>query len=296
VLPRFPGSPNAALYTEAVDGRPIFVLPWNDQIMVGTTEVADNGDPAKTVPSEEEINYLVRSAAQLFPKAKISSQSVKHAFAGVRPLPYSPDNRPSAVTRRHILHDHADDGALHLLSVIGGKLSTAASLARACARHIGLHAAEPQALAAGPGNALDPMLDDAVLEIARVGAVSEETARGMVEWHGKRAPDIARMALVSAELRAPVCPHTSHVIAEVVEAYRREFAVTLGDVLLRRVPVALGACWSETCSREAALRIGAVLGWNDQTMGANLENFEMERTAFLRPVGRSNAALEAAAD
>ena len=32
--------------------------------------------------------------------------------------------------------------------------------------------------------------------------------------------------------------------------------MTLGDVLLRRVPVALGGCWSPTCSREAAARIG----------------------------------------
>jgi glycerol-3-phosphate dehydrogenase len=295
VLPRFPGSPSAAVYTEAVDGRPIFVLPWNDQILVGTTEVADNGDPGKTVPSAEEISYLVRSVAQLFPKAKLSAQSVKHAFAGIRPLPYSPDNRPSAITRRHILHDHADDGAAHMLSVIGGKLTTAASLARDCARKIGLNAAEPNTVALGPGAALDPLLDDAVLEIARIGAVSEETAQGMVEWHGKRAADIARMALARAELRAPICPHTSHVIAEVVEAYRRECAVTLGDVLLRRVPVALGACWSESCSREAALRIGAVLGWNEHIMGANLENFETERAAFLQPAGRA-AALEAAAD
>ncbi len=295
VLPRFPGSPSAAVYTEAVDGRPIFILPWNDQILAGTTEVADNGDPAKTVPSAEEISYLVRSVAQLFPKAKITAQSVKHAFAGIRPLPYSPDNRPSAVTRRHILHDHTDDGAAHMLSVIGGKLTTAASLARECARKIGLNAEEPNTIAVGPGPALDPMLDDAVLEIARIGAVSEETARGMVEWHGKRAADIARMALVSAELRAPICPHTSHVVAEVAEGYRRECAVTLGDVLLRRVPVALGACWSESCSREAALRIGAVLGWNEHTMGANLEAFEIERSAFLRPAGRA-AAFEAAAD
>jgi len=295
VLPRFPGSPSAAVYTEAVDGRPIFVLPWNDQILVGTTEVADNGDPGKTVPSAEEISYLLRSVAQLFPKAKLSAQSVKHAFAGIRPLPYSPDNRPSAVTRRHILHDHADDGAAHMLSVIGGKLTTAASLARDCARKIGLNAAEPNTVALGPGAELDPLLDDAVLEIARIGAVSEETAQGMVEWHGKRAADIARMALARAELRAPICPHTSHVIAEVVEAYRRECAVTLGDVLLRRVPVALGACWSESCSREAALRIGAVLGWNEHIMGANLENFETERAAFLQPAGRA-AALEAAAD
>lgn len=295
VLPRFPGSPSTALYTEAMDGRPIFVLPWNDQVLVGTTEVADNGDPAKTAPSADEISYLLRSLMQLFPKAKISEQSVKHAFAGIRPLPYSPGNRPSAVTRRHILHDHADDGASHMLSVIGGKLTTAASLARECARKIGLSTTEPNTIALGPGPALDPLLDDAVLEIARIGAISEESARGIMEWHGKRAADIARMALVSAELRAPICPHTSHVVAEVVEAYRKECAVTLGDVLLRRVPVALGACWSESCSREAALRIGAVLGWDEQTMGANLEAFEIERTAFLRPVGRA-AAFEAAAD
>src|ERR1700691_2123336 len=295
VLQRFSGSPNAAIYTEAADGRPIFVLPWNDQVLVGTTEVPDGGDPGKTVPSADEIVYLVRSVAQLFPKARISAQSVTHTFAGVRPLPYSPGSRPSAVTRRHILHDHTGDGAARMISVIGGKLTTAASVARECARKIGLRVPEATTLAMGPGPALDPMLDDAVLEIARIGAVSEESARGMLEWHGKRAADIARMALVSAELRAPICPHTSHVIAEVVEAYRRECAVTLGDVLLRRVPVALGACWSESCSREAALRIGAVLGWNERVLGAQLEAFEMERSAFLQPVARS-AALEAAAD
>jgi len=195
-----------------------------------------------------------------------------------------------------MLHDHSDDGAAHMISVIGGKLTTAAALARDCARKIGLRAAEPNTMAIGPGPALDPLLDESVLEIARIGSVSEETARGMLEWHGKRAAHIARMALVSAELRAPICPHSSHIVAEVVEAYRRELAVTLGDVLLRRVPVALGPCWSEFCSREAALRISAVLGWKDQAMGANLEAFEMERSAFLRPLAGSSAAFEAAAD
>ena len=200
------------------------------------------------------------------------------------------------MTRRHFLHDHADDGASKLISVIGGKLTTAASLARECARKVGLSVAEPKAVALGSGSALDPVLDQEVLEIARAGSVSEETARGLMEWHGRNAIDIARMALVSAELRAPICPHTSHIVAEVVEAHRKEFAVSMGDALLRRVPVALGACWSESCSREAALRIGAVLGWDDQALGANLESFEMERSAFLHRPARHTSALEAAAD
>jgi glycerol-3-phosphate dehydrogenase len=296
VMPRFSGAPNAALYTEAADGRPVFVIPWNDQMLVGTTEVPDTGDPGKTAPSNEEIEYLLRTVSQLFPKAKLSAHDIKYAFAGVRPLPSTPKDKPSAVTRRHFLHDHTAEGAAKMISVIGGKLTTAASLARECARKIGIGVKEPKTIAVGPGSALDPLLDQEVLEIARAGSVSEETARGMMEWHGQRAIDIARTALVSADLRAPICPHSSHIVAEVVEAYRRECAVTLGDVLLRRVPVALGACWSESCSREAALRIGAVLGWDQQALGSNLESFEMERAGFLKRPAQHSSALEAAAD
>ena len=51
VLPRFAGAPDAAVYTEAVDKRPIFVIPWNEQVLVGTTEVSDQSDPAKVQPS-----------------------------------------------------------------------------------------------------------------------------------------------------------------------------------------------------------------------------------------------------
>ena len=296
VLPRFPGAPSVALYAEAPDGRPIFVLPWNDQILVGTTEVPDTGDPGRTTPTNDEIEYLLRTVAQMFPKAKITPHDIKYAFAGVRPLPNSPGDKPSAVTRRHFLHDHTSDGAARFISVIGGKLTTAASLARECARKIGIAVAEPRTVTVGPSRALDPLMDQEVLEIAKAGSMSQESARGILEWHGKRAMDIARMALVSAELRAPICPHTSHLVAEVVEAYRKEHAETLGDVLLRRVPVALGPCWSESCSREAALRIGAVMGWSEQILGANLESLEMERTAFLCRPAQKASALEAAAD
>src|SRR5205807_4809520 len=90
VLPRFSGAPNAALYAEAADGRPVFLIPWNDQIMVGTTEVEDAGDPARAVPSTEEIEYLLRTVTQLFPPAKLAPHDIKYAFARIRPLPYPP--------------------------------------------------------------------------------------------------------------------------------------------------------------------------------------------------------------
>jgi glycerol-3-phosphate dehydrogenase len=232
--------------------------------------------------------------AELFPQAKISAHDIQYAFAGIRPLPNSPGDKPSAVSRRHFLHDHRDEGAAGMISVIGGKLTTAASLARECARKIGIQVEEPRAVAIAAGNALNPVLDQEVTEIARAGSVSEETARVMMEWHGQQAMQIARTALVAADLRAPICPHTSHIVAEAVDAYRNEYAVTLGDVLLRRVPVALSACWSESCSREAALRIGAVMGWSEPESRAHLEQFESERAAFLKRPALTGSDLEAA--
>ena len=292
VLPKFSGAPDAAMYTEAVDGRPIFVIPWNEQLLVGTTEVADAGDPEVVSPSAEEIEYLLQSLLRLFPFIKVTLQDIKYTFAGVRPLPFTPDKNPAAISRRHYFHDHTEDGAARLISVVGGKLSTAGALARECSAKIGLRSAHPGVAVADEQN-IDPALDRWVSEIAQAGGISEESAERIVEWHGKRSLDIARMALSSADLRAPLCPHTPHIVAEALDAFSNECAVTLGDVLLRRVPVALGRCWSAECSRTAAARIASVMGWDAYQTNKELETFESERTAFMRdPRQIENEALQ----
>lgn len=282
VLPKFAGGPNAAVYTEAVDGRPIFVIPWNEQVMVGTTEVPDGSDPGQVQPSPEEIEYLLSSLTRLFPQARVSQRDIHYAFAGVRPLPFSPKKHPSAVTRKHYLHDHRADGVAQIISVIGGKLTTAGSLARECAARIGAKPTALPALAVATEENLDLMLDSWVDQVAEAGGIKTDSARAIVEWHGKRSLEITSIAATSAELRAQLCPHTGHIVAEAANAFTSECAVTLADVLLRRVPVAMGPCWSRECSREAAFRIAAVMGWNEEHTTRELEAFEIERDAFLR--------------
>jgi glycerol-3-phosphate dehydrogenase len=295
VVSNFPGAPGAAVYSAGKDGRPLYVIPWNEQILVGSTNVADASDPGKVHPALDEIEYLMQSLLGMFPKSRISQNHIRYAFAGVRSLPYEAKVDPGAINHQHTLHDHEDENVSRMISVVGGSLTTAASVARDCARKIGIRVPEPNAVAVADAAVIDPLLDHWVVEIAATGSISEDSARAIVEWHGKRALDIARMALSSVELRTPICPHSQHIVAEAVDAYVNECAVTLGDVLLRRVPVALGPCWSEACSREAALRIGAVLGWNDETTGGNLEALEMERAAYLRRP-RTGMKLEVAAD
>ena len=287
VLAKFPGAPHAAVYTEAIDGRPIFVIPWNEQVLIGTTEVPDSNDPAQAEPSAEEIEYLLQSFLRLFPRVAVSAENIRYAFAGIRPLPFSPAKNPSAVSRKHYLHDHTGEGAARMISVIGGKLTTAGSLARECAAKIGVKTTVP-ATALALEDTVDQTLEKWVVEVATAGGISAGAARGIVEWYGKRALTVAHRAFGRVEMRAPLCSHSNHIVAEAVEAFESECAVTLADVLLRRVPLALGVCWSPSCSREAATRIAMVMGWNQQKASRELEAFESERIGFLKnksPIG-----------
>src|SRR5262249_39898288 len=200
-------------------------------------------------------------------------------------LPYAPGKQYAAVTRRHLLHDHRHDGAGGLISVVGGKLTTAASVARDVARHLGLGIHEPADLFALPTD--EDELDSTVRRWARLVAckagIPEESAQAVAEWHGRHALAIAHAASVDEHLREPSCSHSPQLVAEAVEAVAYECAITLGDMLLRRVPVALGACWSEECSREAAGKVGTALGWDQARIHQELDRFEEERQNFLHP-------------
>jgi glycerol-3-phosphate dehydrogenase len=288
VLPKFAGAPQQAIYSEAIDGRPIFVIPWNEQLLVGTSEVADSNVPDNPEPSAEERDYLFQSFARLFPHSGLTPADIRYSFAGIRPLPFAPGKASSSVTRKHILHDHTDEGAAGLISVIGGKLTTAASLARDVVRKLGVDIPEPVNVFASPADEED--VESTVRQWARLVAckakIPEGCAEAIAEWHGRHALAIAHAASLDERLREPLCQHSCHLVAEAVA---HESAVTLGDILLRRVPVALGACWSEDCSREAAAKIGSALGWDQSRVHLELSRLEEERTQFLHPSSGSPA-------
>ena len=285
VLPRFSGAPRQPVYFEAADGRQVFVLPWNGQTLVGTTEVADSERPDNPQVSADEIDYLLASFLRVFPNSQITKADIHATMAGVRPLPYAPGKSYGAIPRKHILHDHRGDGAAGLLSLIGGKLTTGASAGRDVARLLGANIAEPINVFAPP--ALEAGLESSMRQwahlVAAKAGIRESCAQVVAEWHGRHALAIAHAASHDEKLREPICSHSCHLVAEAVEAVAHECAITLGDILLRRVPVALGACWSEACSREAAGKIGAALGWDRARIAQELESFEEEREKFLHP-------------
>ena len=123
------------IYAEAADGRPVFLLPFGEAVLVGTTDEPFAGDPDTARATPAELQYLMDAVHGVFPQVTLSHADLEVVYSGVRPLPASGPSVPAAITRRHWLAEHAGLG-VPCFSVVGGKLTTCRSLAESAAQSI----------------------------------------------------------------------------------------------------------------------------------------------------------------
>ncbi|CAH1670696.1 MULTISPECIES: glycerol-3-phosphate dehydrogenase [unclassified Chelatococcus] len=117
------------------DERIVFVIPYHRAYtLIGTTDVAYDGDPAVAAISPAETTYLCESVSRYFAR-QVRPDEVVWTYSGVRPLYDDADqnasaNNPSTVTRDYVFDvSGGSDGTPPLLSVFGGKLTTYRRLA-----------------------------------------------------------------------------------------------------------------------------------------------------------------------
>lgn len=128
VVRKFWDGPQAYLFQND-DRRVIFVNPYEgDLCLIGTTDIPYSGEADAVAISEDEILYLLR-AVNRFCRRQLQRDDVIHSFSGVRPLFDDNAEDPSAVTRDYVFEVNDADGALPLLSVFGGKITTFRKLA-----------------------------------------------------------------------------------------------------------------------------------------------------------------------
>lgn len=274
VVGEFPGAPRDAFYVEArSDGRPFFILPWNDQILIGTTDIRIEGDPADATASAAEIDYLLSETNRVFPDAKIGREDIHFVYSGVRPLPRQEEGPESAITRAHIIKQHEAplDG---MLSIIGGKLTTYRSLAEetvdevcellgkgglACqTRHVPLPGAQ-----GATGAARDASADLEVL--------SEPGRARAASIYGSRCRDLASLCAAEPTLNRTLDASATVLAAEVALAVRVEMARTLIDIVHRRLMVGLAADYDEALIDTIAAVAAAELGWSPDACRAERE-------------------------
>jgi len=235
------GNQHAVLFTSPVDGRVMFILPWTEAwTYIGTTDTDDVSGPDDLEPRESDLVYLLRSANALFPAARLEPDDIISRWAGLRPLlAEDPGTPASSVSREHrILRGDAG-----LITIAGGKLTTYRRMAAQVLKWVFESLGRT---GDGPGSASErePLPGGGASVIESFRAPGEElglplaTVEHLLRTYGTEAPAIYALCRERRELMAPLHSEHSAIAAEVVQAARREFAVTVDDVLLRRTHLA----------------------------------------------------------
>lgn len=128
VVPRLFNGEHAFLLQNP-DGRVVFAIPYEQSFtLIGTTDVAYEGDPASVAIDEPEIAYLCQTVNRYFRK-QTTPADVRWTYAGVRPLLDDDEADASKVTRDYRLDLSRTSEGAPLLAVFGGKITTYRGLA-----------------------------------------------------------------------------------------------------------------------------------------------------------------------
>lgn len=112
-----------AVYSEASDGRLVFILPFGDSTLIGTTDVRVEGNPLDVTASPDELKYLVEMVNMVFPQVELTLDDINLHYSGVRPLPYQPQGKAASISRDHSLKDYEGPFGW-IVTLVGGKLTS----------------------------------------------------------------------------------------------------------------------------------------------------------------------------
>lgn len=268
IVDPFAGAPTTGVYAEArLNHRPFFVVPWNDAYLIGTTDTRYTGDLDYLSATDDEIAWMLQEVNTLFPQANLTVANVQYSYAGVRPLPRAPGKAEGAVTRRHMVVDHARRGeAAGLYSVVGGKLTTYRELAEHVVDTVG----RAQGMSSGqsatataplPGAPMDQDWQAFRAKFLANTTLPLQTSEHLLRVYGVRATEVAEFAKQRG-LVTVFDAESGAIAGEVPWAFEREGARTLADVVARRTMVGLGPTAGVGPDAAIAEVARAELGWS----------------------------------
>jgi glycerol-3-phosphate dehydrogenase len=273
VVPRARLGHEAAIVLHAVqDDRVMFVIPWDECSLIGTTDT-DHPDVAEPPAVEpEDVAYLFDTVNHYFPAAHLTPKDVVSAFAGLRPLvaaPVSAGASPSDVSRE----DEIFVSRTGLVTIAGGKLTThrliAAEVVDRVARSL-VRTAEGRPIGRSrtadlplPGGSTPPETLAAAAARSNGHGVARDVIDHLAGRYGGRLDAVLGVVAKDRALGAPVIPAQPDPRAEVIAAVESELALTLEDVLRRRTRLALvDPAGGAQAADEVAGLMAQRLGWS----------------------------------
>lgn len=210
----YPGQ-TAMIVPKTSDGRVIFIVPWHDHAIVGTTDTAIPEAIAEPKAQEDEIQFLLETTAQYLSRAP-GRNDVQSVFVGIRPLVKGDKSAKTAsLSRDHTIRISDSD----LITITGGKWTTVRKMAEDCVDRL---------VSLGGMNAKPCQTKSLSIHGSTQTTPAERAHYGTdlvaIERLESEDPSLAKPLHASLQIRS----------SEVVWAVRHEMARTVEDVLARR--------------------------------------------------------------
>jgi glycerol-3-phosphate dehydrogenase len=276
VMPRLT---ERAVYHSTRDGRMIFVIPWRDFSLVGTTDTDFEGDLDRLFATREEVEYLLNEVRRAVPDQRVAPETVAYTYAGVRPLSYEEGTRASEVSR---VHKVVAEERGRFLSITGTKLTCFRSLAATLGDQV------MRTLGRRGGRGTDQLtLDGAEEAVGRVEAhtwmevgpeaassgLPRETLQTLIATYGRGGRRVIELADKVPGGTERLCPQNADIVAQLHLAVHDELAISLQDVLLRRTGIGTSACQGLDCAESIGGRMAQLLGWSRRRLQAELDAY-----------------------
>lgn len=252
-----------AVILRARDGRTFFAVPWHEVTLVGTTDLDDAGDPGQAAATAEEVRYLLEEAGAFL---RLDDAQPCYTTCGVRSMLRVEGVAPGAVPRGHAVVDHAADGFPGLLSVVGGKLTTARATAEEAVTAATVALGErrpPPADAALPGAGGDAGVDQFL-----AGSTLSPLLQRSLSLLGGRVAGAVSEGPVLCERHA-----NKGLVRTAVE---EEWCRDLPDLMFRRTLAGHAPDLGAHCAGDLAEAMGSLLGWDEAQRDAQLAAYERE--------------------
>ena len=238
------------------DGRICFAIPYErDFTLIGTTDEDYVGDPGEPRITEAETRYLLESVSEYF-RRPVSEDMIRWSYAGVRPLFDDGASKAQEATRDYVLKLDRQGDKAPLVSVFGGKITTARRLAEAVMDMLkpfspGMKGAWTRGSSLPGGGIPIDRVGEFIDRIQRsYPFLARSEASRMFRAYGADVERILEGATSEADLGERFGPLTER---EVNYLRASEWAETADDILWRRSKLGLHL------SEEVALRLRAYL-------------------------------------
>ena len=259
--------------TLRIPGRVVFIIPWPNHWLIGTTDHEDERPPSHPSALDEDVDELLGVVNHRM-TLDLSRDDILGTYAGLRPLVGEIGGSTVKASREH----KVTTGPTGVVRIGGGKYTTYRVMARdTIDAALGAEAAKarPSRTAELPLIGAAPMADLSILaaRLEREAELSGVLARRLVDRHGTEAEDVVAFGR-ERDLLRPLASETEHLEAEVPWAINRELATSLDDVLSRRMRLA-----QELPDRGAAIAprvaelVGAELGWDSERQSAEVSEY-----------------------